>query len=820
MLVKFFAGGTGAGKSPVNYLIRETDSKGVRREPLPEVIKGNPNQTIQLIDSVNFKYKFHSGVISFAPEDNPTEQQQQELIESFEKTAFAGLEPDQYDILWVRHSHTSNGRIELHFVTPRVELTTGKSMSIAPPGWQDYYCHWRDMWNYQHQWSDPTDPARARIYQPGYQALRDAQDKRLELAGLPTTTKREDYRKLITNYITQQIELGNIQNRNDIITHLENADIEVTRQGEEYITVTNQEIGKKIRLKGGIYSASWGLEPELTAETSSRQRENRRDIQTRIREAEAKLNLRVAKRAELYSQRYPTDSTEEPTLTQTMPSSARGDRYEHLNRFLHRKLGDDALVRQPSLSNTATKENPSELERTNLGYPTLSDREREIYHPTQEQQTENQLEVSGQTLYQNLIQENERFRERTIADLEELRQTIRKGQEVTRRRNRQVSQTNLRLVQQRQQIERQSNHLEQQSRELNTVLSRHPEQLRKLEMKRNEELDRFKTQIDLVHYAQNNGYQPDKKKSSVNCIVLKDDLGDKILIGLDRTDRHYFYYSLTNETDKGSIIDFVQKRKNLNLGEVRKELRPWIQQSSDLTNSKVNSKAKNKIYKKSETKLIPTDKNRTQILLQIEQHQTINNHPYLNQRGIKKTTIDNSRFQGTIYRDKNNNVIFPHQDREGVSGYEIRNQKFKGFSTGGTKGLWTSRSGSQDRKLVICESPIDCLSYHQLFPDEQTRYFATSGTLSQKQKNLLQSAFEKISQKGGEIIIATDRDEPGKKLSQELAEIAPETAQISRHVPKYQKDWNEALNAQIEREIKLQQKQQRERGRDRGGLSL
>ncbi len=177
MLVKFFKGGTGKGSSPVNYLIRETDSKGVRREPLPEVIKGNPKQTIQVIDSLDFKYKFHSGVISFAPEDAPTEAQQKAIIESFEKTAFPGLEADQYDILWVRHSHTSNGRIELHFVTPRVELTTGKSMSIAPPGWQNYYCHWRDKWNYEHQWSDPTDPARARTYQPGYQALRDAQDK-------------------------------------------------------------------------------------------------------------------------------------------------------------------------------------------------------------------------------------------------------------------------------------------------------------------------------------------------------------------------------------------------------------------------------------------------------------------------------------------------------------------------------------------------------------------------------------------------------------------------------------------------------------------
>ena len=72
-------------------------------------------------------------------------------------------------------------------------------------------------------------------------------------------------------------------------------------------------------------------------------------------------------------------------------------------------------------------------------------------------------------------------------------------------------------------------------------------------MKRNEELDQFKTQIDLVDYAEKLGYQLDQKKSSTNCIVLFDDQGDKILVGLDKTDHHYFYYSLTNETDYCSV---------------------------------------------------------------------------------------------------------------------------------------------------------------------------------------------------------------------------------------------------------------------------
>ena len=785
MLVKFFKGGTGQGASPVEYLIRETDSRGVIREPLPEIIKGNPQQIIQLIDSLDFKYKFHSGVISFAPSDEPTEAQQQAIIDSFEKTAFAGLEADQYDILWVRHSHTSNGRVELHFVTPRVELTTGKSLSIAPPGWQDYYCHWRDIWNYQQGWASPDDPTRARTYQPGYQALRDAQDQRLELAGLPAK-KKEDYRKIITNYITENIRLGNITNRTDIIKTLKNADIEVTRIGANYITITNDKINQKIRLKGGIYNASWRLGQRPTTEIGIGEEGNRADIQTSIREAEAKLKPRIAKRAEIYSQRYKTTSRNNQQLPETMPHLTRSNNYEPLSSFLARQLGHDARAYQTSPTDTTTKENLRNPKKPNLGHRTISNREREIYHSAPRKPTADPMEMSRPTLHKNLTTKNERPRERTTTDLLELRQTIRRGQEVTSRRNRQVSQTNLHLVQQCQQIERQSNHLERQSRELNTVLSRHPEHLRNLEMKRNEELDQFKTKINLVDYVQNNGYQLDKKKSSNNCIVLKDNQGDKILVGLDKTDNHYFYYSLTNETDKGSIIDFVQKRKNLNLGEVRKELRLWIN-NSHLTKYKVNSKVNNKVTNKSEIKLTPIDRNKYQIIAQIESFQTINNHSYLNQRGINQNTLDNPRFKETIYQDKRNNVIFPHSDREGICGYSIRNQNFKGFSTGGTKGLWTSKSGSKDNKLVICESPIDCLSYHQLFPDDHTRYFSTSGTLSEKQKDLLRTAFEKIDQKGGSIIIATDKDVGGEEISQELTKIAPKTAQISRHVPKVSK---------------------------------
>ena len=64
-------------------------------------------------------------------------------------------------------------------------------------------------------------------------------------------------------------------------------------------------------------------------------------------------------------------------------------------------------------------------------------------------------------------------------------------------------------------------------------------------------------------------------------------------------------------------------------------------------------------------------------------------------------------------------------------------------------------------------------------------------------------------------MIATDNDEAGQELEQELRDLAPETTQINRIVPRHHKDWNEALMAELRRQREQQERQKR-RGR---GLS-
>ena len=92
----------------------------------------------------------------------------------------------------------------------------------------------------------------------------------------------------------------------------------------------------------------------------------------------------------------------------------------------------------------------------------------------------------------------------------------------------------------------------------------------------NVELNRFKAEINLVEYASTQGYGIDRKESSRSSIVMRrGGDNDKIIISRD-TDRHWIYFSVRSDTDNGSIIDFVIERKDLTLGQVRQELRPWV----------------------------------------------------------------------------------------------------------------------------------------------------------------------------------------------------------------------------------------------------
>ena len=259
-----------------------------------------PTRWPRFADSLDFQHKYTSGVIAWAPEDRPTDAQIEAVLDKFEKTAWAGLEPDRYAWTAVEHRELGGG-VHVHVLAARCDLETGKSLNIAPPGWEKTFGPLRDGFNHTRGWSRPDDPARARAQQPGHRALIDAANLR---AGLEVEA---DPRELIRDYLMQRVEHGYIHSRADVVAALKDAGLDVPRQGEHYVTARDPETGKRWRLKGALYEHDF--QPErlgrpAAAEAGDRPAGDRGDSDGRAAAAWRELEQRCAERAALNRRRY------------------------------------------------------------------------------------------------------------------------------------------------------------------------------------------------------------------------------------------------------------------------------------------------------------------------------------------------------------------------------------------------------------------------------------------------------------------------------------------------------------------------------------
>ena len=89
MHIKFLARGTGSARDAADYLLGERDAAGKPREGV-EVLRGNPDMVAAVADSLDFEHKYTSGVIAWAPDDQPTDEQIGAVLDAFEETGLGG----------------------------------------------------------------------------------------------------------------------------------------------------------------------------------------------------------------------------------------------------------------------------------------------------------------------------------------------------------------------------------------------------------------------------------------------------------------------------------------------------------------------------------------------------------------------------------------------------------------------------------------------------------------------------------------------------------------------------------------------------------
>lgn len=243
MLASAFSAGTGGGGDVEKYLLEEEErllllkqhkdeilEEGFR---LVEVIKGDMAITRDLIDSSHRRWTYTHGTIAFHPDDNPTDEQIEEIIQDFEDFMFAGKATDTFNITWVRHRDKPHPHV--HFVVPRVDLETGQDLNIAPPGHEKDWGAWVASINDRYGFKDPFEQPTPLT-------------KNLNLEH----PKRKKDRENINAWVEQQVDAGNIESREHLIEVLGTVG-EITRVNDNFISLKTEDAEKAFRLKGAIY---------------------------------------------------------------------------------------------------------------------------------------------------------------------------------------------------------------------------------------------------------------------------------------------------------------------------------------------------------------------------------------------------------------------------------------------------------------------------------------------------------------------------------------------------------------------------------------
>jgi hypothetical protein len=311
MLVKFHSRGSGGGDSPVNYLLGEDrDREGAT------VLRGNAEITKELINSTDYARRYTSGVLSFEESHTEiTDKTKARIMDEFEKTLFAGLESDQYNILWVEHTDKDD-RLELNFLIPNQELRSGKRL-------QPFF-HAADLLrvnafqnvtNMSFKFSDPHDPANKRTHNPYFSRSANLKgiDKEDYTESQIKLTTHADAKSDLTDYIYNLASSARLQNRKAIETELKKQGFEVERVTKTFISVSTPKFAKNIRLDDPIFSENFNQYGYTSVGLHRKQQQYEQDKQNKIlKDALEILTEGIKIKAEYHNERFKSADMPKP----------------------------------------------------------------------------------------------------------------------------------------------------------------------------------------------------------------------------------------------------------------------------------------------------------------------------------------------------------------------------------------------------------------------------------------------------------------------------------------------------------------------------
>jgi len=232
VIISPFNAGVSDSSGPVDYLLGDKDHTGKKRAVKPEVVRGDIQRVSALIDCNRRKWRYTSGVINFRQGEDPSPQLQKQIMDEFEKFAFAGKASDTWESLWVRHR--DKGTVELHFLLPRIDLETGQDINAFQRGWDAHWRPWQRDMCALHGFTDPHAVRR--------------------LTGAPKreTEARQKHRHHIYQSIERMYRSGDIRNRQSLETFLKTF-ATINRTSAKTISIKYDDAEKPMKLEGPIF---------------------------------------------------------------------------------------------------------------------------------------------------------------------------------------------------------------------------------------------------------------------------------------------------------------------------------------------------------------------------------------------------------------------------------------------------------------------------------------------------------------------------------------------------------------------------------------
>lgn len=300
MIVEFFKRGTGGSSGPIDYFLGKD-----RDREHAKILSGDLEEVAELIDSSAYVKKYTAGCLSFY-EDDLSDTKRKVLIAAFEKTLFPGLTPDQYRIVWIEHKdkenvETGQNRLELNFLIPNVEITTGKRLQpFFAKADLNRINDFKTIVNHKYQLFDPDDPINRRSVKIAKNLPQD----------------KKDFISAMNTEVALAITEGLVSDRESLKSWITEIGLEITRITKNQISVKNPNnpYGKPIPLKGEFYEQNFRhfeQSAELKREASERYRREADSRYTNCIERYKKLcESKSEYHHERYATRHRTDSAE------------------------------------------------------------------------------------------------------------------------------------------------------------------------------------------------------------------------------------------------------------------------------------------------------------------------------------------------------------------------------------------------------------------------------------------------------------------------------------------------------------------------------